>query len=314
MNPIEIDYDGEFGLEMQLVIPYAYYLHQKNLLGRTTSAQDTRCLYYFAPQHKEKYRTRRWIDPDEPPRRMLPNRTEHTFHLNTSQWTPPPYRKQFANRRFVWDKEPLVIMNKFCIEWGERSYNFIDVPILEQIIATLKDRYQLIYCRPRTEDIVADDNAIRSFGDFDLIDRHFPEVLTIQRLHQQNPDLSFNTLQFMVYANCRRFISVQGGTSVLASYFGGSNIIYVVKGDELTHGDYNHFPLYSGARICPCFSEANLLACVRKIYSHRAIFARPVIFRQFARYNARVFLPKFYQIPLRLLRSFAQFARVRSKV
>jgi hypothetical protein len=44
----EIDYDGEFGPELQLTIPYAYYLYINGQLKRTISSKDTRC-FYFSP-------------------------------------------------------------------------------------------------------------------------------------------------------------------------------------------------------------------------------------------------------------------------
>jgi len=42
----------------------------------------------------------------------------------------------------------------------------------------------------------------------------------------------------LIHSNCESFISVQGGNSVLASFFGGANIIYAKKGNELICGAY----------------------------------------------------------------------------
>jgi hypothetical protein len=61
---------------------------------------------------------------------------------------------------------------------------------------------------------------------------------------------NFNHLQLLVYANAENFISTHGGTSVLASYFKGTNVILS------KHGPEHHFkcfkklyPKLSGARI-----------------------------------------------------------------
>ena len=55
---MEINTNCEFGYELQLVIPYAYYLYKNNLLNKTTSSFLTRELYYFSKNHKEKYKLR----------------------------------------------------------------------------------------------------------------------------------------------------------------------------------------------------------------------------------------------------------------
>ena len=54
-NEAAINYNGEFGFEMQLVIPYAYYCHKKGLKLKTISSKFTKPLYYFSENHIEKY-------------------------------------------------------------------------------------------------------------------------------------------------------------------------------------------------------------------------------------------------------------------
>ena len=54
----------------------------------------------------------------------------------------------------------------------------------------------------------------------------------------------------MIHANCNNFISVQGGNAVLASYFGGTNIIYAREGSELSCDSYNgHYKKYSNCNV-----------------------------------------------------------------
>jgi hypothetical protein len=262
---ISLDYDGEFGPELQTVIPYAYYLWQHHALEKTVSARDTKCLYYFSENHEERYAVRRFMKPPERLSQGIPNPDEHVPRLNLAQWTAPPYKTKFRNERFVWAKEPVIISNKFNQEWCGPPRNYIDLPELERILILLQDRYQIIYSRALPGDITWDENTARSFADFDLISR-YPGVLTMQQLHAENPDLSFNELQLRVCANCERFISVQGGNSVLASYFGGTNIIYAIEGLELVRGDFNHFPLYAGTRIVPCRHQQDFLSAIETLY------------------------------------------------
>jgi len=261
----DIVYDGEFGAELQLIIPYAYYLHKNNLLGKTTSSLDTGCFYCFSKDHHEQFTERRYCSPKKRAEQGIPNIDEHVSELETSQWVAPPYKDIYKNNRFVWEKETIIISNKFCTEWDERPYNYISLPVLEKILLMLKDKYQIIYWRPEKEHIATDQNQIESLGDFDLISR-YPEVLTLRQLQENNRDLSFNRLQMKVFANCEHFISVQGGNSVLASYFGGTNIIYTKKGRELLTGDYRHFHLFSGSAIMPCLNYSDMLQCIQTVF------------------------------------------------
>lgn len=60
---MELDICTEFEYELQLVIPYAYYLYKNNLLKKTTSCIYTKELYYFSNNHKEKYIKRVFLNP-----------------------------------------------------------------------------------------------------------------------------------------------------------------------------------------------------------------------------------------------------------
>lgn len=266
---MNLSYRGEFGPELTTVLPYAYYLSKNGSLGKTIGSLDTKCFYYFSKEHEELYHTREYLSPDHPERSCLPNPSEHKFKLLTTQFIPPPYKQIYANRRFVWRKEPLVIMNKFNQEWEGLPRTYLNLTVLKTIIEWLKGDYQIIYSRPLPFEIIGDNSQILRLGDYDLV-AAYSDVVSIQQLHQSNPDLTFNTLQLMVYANCNKFISLQGGTSVLASYFAEHNIIYALAGQELARGDFNNYSLFNRARICPCLNEKDLLNCVRKMYCQRS--------------------------------------------
>ena len=74
---MEVDCHCEFGYELQLVIPYAYYLHKNNLLKQTISTSFTKELYYFSDNHQEKYNNRDCTEP-----KNVPNKSPHVTELN----------------------------------------------------------------------------------------------------------------------------------------------------------------------------------------------------------------------------------------
>jgi hypothetical protein len=257
-----VSYDGEFGHELKGVVPYAYWLHQQGRLRRTVSALDTRCFYFFSPEHEERkvHRRHRAL-------RDFPLYDVFTSGLDRWRWLAPPLRETYANRRFQWPKPPLVISNKFSREWDGDPVNYLDLSALRALLALLQDRYTIIYNRPGADEIVPDHQKLLELGDRELLAREYPRVIRLSDFWRAHRDLTFNTLQCMVYANCQHFISVQGGPSVLASYFGGRNIIFVRLGSELTSGAYRWFDQFSGCRVFPVGDLAALLATARREFA-----------------------------------------------
>ena len=255
----DIQYFGEFGYELIAVVPYAYWLHKRNKLNATKSFKDTQCLYYFSENHIEMNRNRRhWLLDD------FPLGNIHVTQLDTSQWYPPPYKRHYANERFKWEKPSCVICNKYTIEWKGPPINFLSLETLSKLFKILKEKYKIIYNRPTSKNIVSDDQEELILRDMEFIEKEHPEIITIQDLAENNKDLSFNELQMMVYANCDRFISVQGGSSILTSYFGGKNIIFAKRGSELEHDSYKWYAKLSGSKIYHVDDYSRLLAVVEK--------------------------------------------------
>lgn len=255
-------YYGEFGYELISVIPYAYWLYINKKLYKTEGTADTRCLYYFSPRHEEKNINRSFIQLRE-----FPINNIHVTELDTSKWAPPPYKKVYQNKRFVWDKPSLIVSNKYSYEWGEPPANYLSIETLHKVFSLLKNKFQIIYNRPTKDDLPPDDQPILKFDDYQLIQRHFPEIITLSSLKKINNDLTFNTLQSMVYANSDYFISVQGGGCPLASYFGGTNIIYAKKGNELKVNAYqNWYNKLSGCKIMHTDNYENLISIITKEY------------------------------------------------
>jgi hypothetical protein len=265
-------YFGEFGFELLAVIPYAYWLHRQGRLKFTIATADTRCLYCFSPDHEERAVPRRYVPITEYPAGQAGKR--HYDHLgfpavlDTRQWLPPPYKQLFGNDRFRFAKEGCVIFNKTSDEaylGAGFAVNTFDEELLLALIAKLRPRYQVIYNRPRAADIVTDHQEIREPGDIAAVKRRYPDVLTMQELHRDNADLSFNELQLNVLSNCDKFVSVLGGGAYLASYFGGTNVVYARQGWEVSCSAFeNWFHRFSGARVVSTGTPRDLLRAVQR--------------------------------------------------
>ncbi len=264
-------YFGEFGFELYAVIPYAYWLHARGELEFTVSTADTGCLYYFSEDHRELPLARRFAPiTDFPIGRPGALRYDHVgfpADPDMSRWQPPPYKQHYASDRFDFGKELCVVANKQSDDGflrREVPVNSIDTELLLALIRELRRAYQVVYCRPRGIDIVNDHQPILDSGDIEAVKRAYPEVLTIQDLQVDNPDLSFNELQLRLFAGCERFVSVVGGSAFLCSYFGGTNVVYARRGWEVDSGAYeNWFSSFSGARVVSAGSPNQLLQGVR---------------------------------------------------
>jgi len=264
-------YLGEFAFEQLAVIPYAYWLHTEGRLRFTESTGDTLCLYFFSPDHTEHPGSRRYVGVTEypsavqDPRRFDPPRFPRT--LDVSQWRPPPYREVYGgDPRFAWLKPAVVVCNKTNIEpYLDKAapVNSIALPTLVELVARLRERYTVIYVRPTDADIVPDHGRTLEHGDIDALRDRFPDVHLIQDLQRAHPDLTFNELQLRVFASSERFVSVLGGSSYLASYFGGTNIVLARAGWEVDCDAYDGwFRLFSGARVLRVADEEELLHTV----------------------------------------------------
>ena len=99
---MKLDVRCEFGYELLLILPYAYYLHKHDKLESTTSTMYTKELYYFSKDHTEKYTTRDYKIYDN-----IPNKTLHTKNFDYSMYLPPPYKEVFKNDEFI-DRKSVV--------------------------------------------------------------------------------------------------------------------------------------------------------------------------------------------------------------
>lgn len=260
-----INYSGEFGPELKFIIPFAYWHHLNGTLKATVSTKHTAELFYFSTNHTELDTSRKYyID------KSIPNSEDHNFSYNLKKWKQVPFKDQYRGQLTLKLKKPLLIIsNKFSDEWGEGPINFLDLETIASIIKTSSNSHQIIYNRTEPHLITNDHQKIHSFEEKSFLKKNFKDVIIAEELFQTHSACfkNYNHFQLALYANCNKFISVQGGNSVLCSYFGGTNIVMVKRGHELEFQEYqNFYPKLSDARVILCENKESILSQVELNY------------------------------------------------
>lgn len=262
-----ISFQGEFDQEIRYVIPFAYWHFLNGTLRNTVSCKNTSDFYFFSENHEEKYTERVWQKSYDT--YDVPNMT-HSASFSYTKWARVPFKQYYANSTFKFGKPILVIANKYNIEWDKPPINFFSIELLNKLIVVLKNKFQIIYNRPLSTQIVSDNSDILDLHEYEWLKENHPEVILMNDLYLKHKSSlkSFNQLQMQVYANCENFISVHGGTAALASCFEGTNIILSKCGIEHDLGEFNTIiPELSGAKILHAKSEADVLDFVEVHYS-----------------------------------------------
>ena len=275
---MDISVNTEWGFELMGVIPYAYALHKRGLLRSTTSAVGTRELYYFSPNHTEKFEKRTYARLTG-----FDNEDMERHDVCDRMWEPPPYKNMFQSRFADLQKELrlgaklCIVHNKLNIEWDRECVHFIDPTTLASIFRDLRDSgHDVIYIRPTATEkatvaYAKDHNETGTFDGYQedfIVARKFG-VRVFQDILISNTR-TFNELQFTLCAGCDRFISVQGGGSVTCSYFGGTNIIYSKEGAEYRSGAYRgYFRRFSGCDVIHVETLVRLIDTVRETFAER---------------------------------------------
>jgi hypothetical protein len=112
-------------------------------------------------------------------------------------------------------------------------------------------------------------------GDYDMINRVFQFVHVIHDLVDEHGG-DFNDVQCRIFAGCERFITMNGGHSILCSYFGGENIIYSKECRELwpnVNSFYNWYPEFGGSTI----KVVNTYADLERIVKEKWVIETPLI-------------------------------------
>lgn len=224
----------EFGYELLSVLPYAYHLNCSGKLDGSISGVDTKCLYFFSPDHTEINDKQRSFGNIHIAKHYgVPNTIIHRPDLDWDVWNPPPLKEHYAPMAISFHKPTVCICNRYTREWDGEPVNFFDLDILKKMFRMLQDKYQIVYVSVRGKDEYFDHSPEIDSGDYEMIKKEFP--LTVKIIHDisREQKLSFNETQLRVYAGCEKYITMNGGFGILASYFGGENIIYSKHCQEL---------------------------------------------------------------------------------
>jgi len=245
----ELSFHGEFAPELQFTLPFAYWHFKNGTLKSTRSSKYTKEMYFFSENHDEHFQTRN----NEGNYNYEMPRVLYSQDYDMEKWLPVPLKETYANQVYVYDKPVLIIANRYNMEWDGPPVSFYSVEMLGYMLDRLRDKYTIIYNRPRPQNITMDNSDIYDMDEFGWLKSEYPEVILMEDLFTENKGKAnnFNHLQMMVYANASKFISIHGGTATLASYFGGTNLILSKKGPE------HHFKCFE--KLYPKFSGATIL-------------------------------------------------------
>jgi hypothetical protein len=177
-------------------------------------------------------------------------------------WQAPPFKDFFRRPEvaaLLLDKPLVVIQNKYHTEWGEPPANFFSVDVLSEMLDYLVPNYTVLYKR-HTAKLLGDHSKRLELNEKTHIRKNYPSVVLYEDLQAGLDDPEDqNLLQFGLMALSDRFLTVQGGTAVISSYFGGKTLILVKKGHELTKGDYGYFHRFSNSSIVWKTTDAEFL-------------------------------------------------------
>jgi len=208
----------EFTWDMVRALPKAYYYKSKNINFSIFIKPNLESIYYFT----NKAISKDIFDIDD---------DNKTYEFNgpdfiKKQWLPPPLKEEFKGY-LKFNKPVITIQNKYSLEFsGEGVFNFFSLEFLDKFFNEFKDKYQIIYIRPKPDqkNYYQDKNEILNFKDYELIKDKHCEVKTIYDFEYLEEN--FNILQFKIHSSSDKHLSVSGGNACLAAYFGGELIIY----------------------------------------------------------------------------------------
>ena len=291
--------NAEFGVELALAVPYAYWLHKNNKLESVITSKGMKPFYYFCDDVREEFQ-QRTIDNAEAGLNDLPNNWIHGINpleepgvLDYSKWTPPPYKQHYKNDEIIFDKPIVFISNKYNLEHGQEPYGYFDIECLNKIFTYLTDKgYVVVYKRVsnRESHFTIDQNEMNSISlgyhdikanvegigvmtDYDLT-KYYTDVHLFDDIVEKYNHYTYNEVQLKLMANVDKFITVCGGNSILSSFFGKTVISYVHKGKELRKnyfGKNSYIQKLSDTNVIPIYDVIGKINDIEivKEYGHK---------------------------------------------
>jgi len=257
-------YNQEFGYELLSAVPYAYELYLKGKLTETISAKRSDPLYYFSPKHTINTANRDWVNTRIARLNKLPYTDIHVHERPELKF--PPYKEQFKNDVYKWKKPTLCICNRYNREWGVAPINYFSPEMLEWLFSNIKKSYEIVYFAVDLPEDIQDNAHSMPLNDIEVCRKHNIKVF------QEIKGKCWNTSLLQVFANCDHYITMNGGYSILASFFEGTNIVYSRKNGangcrEFTYRSFARwYPNHNDQRTVFVESYEALKAKIKAIY------------------------------------------------
>lgn len=285
-----IKVNPEFGIELALAVPYAYYLHTKGKLNTVVTSEGMKPFYYFCDDVREEFKFRT-IDNAAAGLNKLPNNWIHhnasaifgkghgelseenqskvNGWLDYSEWKVPPYREYYKNNEYKFSKKVVFITNKYNLEHGHEPYGYFDIKSLYDMFVLLTSAgYEVIYKRPKNTEFVVDQNEAGTVaknlniranveGIGEISDRDLPKYFDNVHLFDDMIDkYSYNETQMKIMANSDYFITQSGGNAILSCLWDRPVITYITQGAELRpnyFSENSYFQKISNQKCIPVF-------------------------------------------------------------
>ena len=253
--PACLAYEGEFGAELILFLPFVTWLSRSGLLRtrRVGTYAGMRCFYDHLEcvEIVERPGPRRYVRP-RARLACLPVKDEHQFTGRSPVHVFPDLRRQFQECPLpaMIEKAPrplLVVHNKHIVEWSRRAINHIGLTSLDALFDRLRHAFTIVYIRHGiggpTAGFSADHGQPLAFDDRAVLANH-PEVLCFDDLFEEATAKGYppdcNLLKNALYSRCWHFISSQGGGAHHCACYSGSVLVVLHRrGKEacLAYGD-----------------------------------------------------------------------------
>lgn len=249
-------YHGEFGMELQAFVPWAYYKSYHGCYHlKTFGVTGSKYMYWFSDDHRIVRIRRRFIWPKHG---MPVFPTREGIYVQQipdhAPWQAPPFKDFFYNPKVasfkeLQDKPLVVIQNKYHTEWGGPPTNFFDKDMLSKMFDYMVPHYSILYKR-HTSKSLTDNSQVLDLNEKEWIRTNYPSVVLYEDLQQgldSNDPNDENLLQFGIMAISQHFVAVQGGTAALSAWFGGNTSILIKKGPDSEC--YHYFHRFSNATV-----------------------------------------------------------------
>jgi len=262
---------SEFSWFLAEALPIAYGLFLKNELEFVVSFEGSEPFFIFLPL--EKFSIAMGTNPntlDGSPPYLASKIYEKEYKSISPYWSPPPLKNLYRNLiKFNLTKPLIVINNKLTEEWSEAPINCLHENELRELLIQLKDKYAIGYIRAQGNEkgYCNDRSKILEQNDFSIVKQYATEVVFAQDLISRF-NIPFNFAQCLIHAQSDIHISSAGGNSILASYFGGTNII-IGRGEKFEQRQIWHENSWlknlSGSKILSVNLKNNFIKSISDI-------------------------------------------------